>query len=148
MKDLDHQAIFDRYYNHRTSEEPVTTGNTFLTEQAAVDSLLREDFPFTGAEDTDDDKDTSSDDSSDKKEETKSDDGESKSAPSPKPKPESKPEDGKLSEEELDEELEVLAAKKDKIQKLFDSDSIDKDVAKAALDKLKSLTNELVGKYI
>ena len=53
-----------------------------------------------------------------------------------------------MSEEELDEELDHLTAKKDKIQKLFDSDSIDKQVAAEALDKIKHLTNQLIQQYI
>ena len=141
MKNKDQDLIFERYNKKRIRDGKI--------------AYICEDFedndgnPFS---------DTSSDsDESDKSDDSKSKDTESdgtSSSSSPKSKPKSKPKtasktkDGKLSEDELDEELDILATKKAKIQKLFDSDSIDKDVAHAALDKLKSLTNDLVAKYI
>ena len=53
-----------------------------------------------------------------------------------------------MSEEELDAELDALMAKKDKIEKLFDAGSVDEDVAHQALDKIKSITNQLVANFI
>ena len=108
--------------------------------------------PFSDTSD-DEDESTKSDDKTDdsESEDTESKDTTSSSTPKSKPKSKPKPKkakDGKLTEEELDTELDILATKKSKIQKLFDSESIDKDVAHAALDKLKALTNNLVAQYI
>ena len=131
MKDNDQTLIFENYKTKRLRSERI--------------AYLCEDFgdqegknPFA----------TNDDDSDDKPEESSSDSKpEKKSKPSTS-KTSTKPKDGKLSEEELDEELEILATKKAKIQKLFDSDDIDKDVAGEALAKLKDLTNALVSQYI
>jgi hypothetical protein len=143
MKDYEAQSIFKAYSLNKSRLEKI--------------NFLREGFgdggnPFTGNDSSEDKSDDS--DKSDSSEDKSDDKGSSSSSsPSPKPKSSSSPsksdkKDGKLSEEELDEELDYLTTKKEKIQKLFDSESIDKEVATAALEKIKLLTNQLVEKYI
>ena len=139
MKDKDQDLIYEGYHKNRVRSNKI--------------AYICEDFednignPF-GNKDSDDSDDKTDDKSDSDSGDTKSKDTAPKSKPKSTSKPKDKPKDGKLSEEELDEELDILATKKSKIQKLFDSESIDKDVAHAALDKLKSLTNDLVAKYI
>jgi len=134
MKDKDQILIFENYNKKRVRDERI--------------AYICEDFAEPGknpfGDDSNDENDT--DDST----ESSSEDKPKKSKPS-KPaseKASTKPKDGKLSEDELDEELEILATKKSKIQKLFDGDDIDKEVAGEALAKLKALTNSLVSQYI
>ena len=131
MKDKDQQLIFEKYQKKRTRDGRI--------------AYLREDFPDFDDEDDSSDNDEPQSDNEGSDNEG-SDNEESSYEPSETSSP--PPEDGKLSEEELDEELEILATKKDKISKLFDSESIDKDVAQEALAKLKMLTNDLVARYI
>lgn len=155
MKDDESHSIFNAYNKHQA--------------RLAKINYLREGFeegknPFAGDSnapgggsnnDDADGADDKSDDESgnDTKSKESSDGGEKKSNDSKPSESSSKPstpkkKDGKMSEEELDEELDMLSAKKDKIQKLFDSESIDKEVAQNALQKIKMLTNQLVEKYI
>ena len=144
MKDKDQDLIFESYQKKLIRDGKI--------------AYICEDFednngnPFSDTSDDSDESDKSDDKTDDSEsEDTESKDTSSSSAPKSKPKSKPKPKkakDGKLSEEELDDELDILATKKSKIQKLFDSESIDKDVAHAALDKLKSLTNNLVAQYI
>ena len=134
MKDKDQQLIFEKYQKKRARDGRI--------------AYLREDFPdFDDEDDSSDNDELQSDNEGSDNE--GSDNEESNYEPSePSETSSPPPEDGKLSEEELDEELELLATKKDKISKLFDSESIDKDVAQEALAKLKMLTNDLVARYI
>ena len=163
MKDLDQQLIFEQYQQHQ--------------ERMGKIQYLRENFE-DGAKnfesddsDSDSDSDTKSDSDSDTKSDSDSDtksDTESKSdsdsdtksssssdsnsssssSSSSKSSGEAKVEKGKMTEEELDTELDALMAKKDKIQKLFKDQSIDEEAAQQALDKIKSITNQLVAKFI
>jgi len=161
MKDIDQQLIFEEYKKKRIRLDRIR----YLTEDFGGGAHGFQSFSDddSGDDSSDDDSsddldsDTSSDTSDDDSDSTSDDDSDSSSDSSdddsdytpPSTSSSSTPsEDGKLSEDELDDELEVLSSKKDKIQKLFDSESIDKEVAHAALDKLKSLTNNLVAKYI
>tara|TARA_B100001123_G_C15238801_1_gene998244 strand:- start:468 stop:869 length:402 start_codon:yes stop_codon:yes gene_type:complete len=133
MKDKDQQLIFEKYQKKRTRDGRI--------------AYLREDFPdFDDEDDSSDNDEPQSESDNEESDNEGSDNEESSYEPSETSSP--PPEDGKLSEEELDEELEILATKKDKISKLFDSESIDKDVAQEALAKLKMLTNDLVARYI
>ena len=157
MTDKETKLIFEAYGAHK--------------QRLGKIAYLRENFedgakPF--GDDSDDDKDdtdtdsgsddsssdtkSDSSDSSDSKSssDTKSDSSDSKSSSSSSSSSSKAPkkDDGKLTDDELDEELDYLMAKKDKIKKLFDNESIDKDVAEQALEKIKVLTNQLVAKYI
>lgn len=160
MKDDESHSIFNAYNKHQTRLAKINYlregfeegGNPFAGDSNA---------PGGGSKDSKD-SDDKNDDKSEKDSESKetnddeskgSNDDESTSSSSKSSEPSSKPstpkkKDGKLTEEELDEELDMLAAKKDKIQKLFDSESIDKEVAHNALGKIKVMTNQLVEKYI
>lgn len=139
MKDQDQALIFENYKKKRLRSERIA----YLCEDFGDQESEN---PFVKSDDDD-----SNDDTEEKATET---DSSSDSKPKSKPpasspsKSSTKPKDGKLSEEELDEELEILATKKSKIQKLFDGEDIDKDVAHEALAKLKALTNSLVSQYI
>ena len=153
MKDDESHSIFNAYNKHQTRLAKINYlregfeegGNPFAGDSNA---------PGGGSKDNDDKKDSDSESKETNDNESKeSNDG--KSAPSSSKSSESsskpstpKKKDGKLTEEELDEELDMLATKKDKIQKLFDSESIDKEVAQNALGKIKVMTNQLVEKYI
>lgn len=136
MKDRDQQLIFENYQKKRTRENRI--------------AYLCEDFPgFEDEEDSNDNDEPQSDNEESDNEESSNEGSDNEESNYETSEPASPPsEDGKLSEEELDEELEILATKKDKISKLFDSESIDKDVAQEALAKLKMLTNDLVARYI
>ena len=139
MKDKDQQLIFEKYQKKRTRDGRI--------------AYLREDFPdFDDEDDSSDNDEPQSDNEGAYNEgsdnEGSDNEGSNYEPPEPSETSSPPPEDGKLSEEELDEELEILATKKDKISKLFDSESIDKDVAQEALAKLKMLTNDLVARYI
>jgi len=136
MKDKDTDLIYEGYHKKKSRSNKIA----YICED--FEDNISDPFASNDSDDKSDDK--SDDDSSDTKSKAKA----PKSKPKSTPKPKDKPKDGKLSEDELDEELDILATKKSKIQKLFDSESIDKDVAHAALDTLKSLTNDLVAKYI
>ena len=163
MTDKETKLIFEAYGAHK--------------QRLGKIAYLRENFedgasPFGNDSDDDkDDSDTDSDDSSsetssdssdsssdDSSSESKSDSSSSSDSKSSSSSSSSsgssssskapKKDDGKLTDDELDEELDYLMAKKDKIKKLFDNESIDKDVAEQALEKIKVLTNQLVAKFI
>lgn len=160
MKDDESHSIFNAYNKHQTRLAKIN----YLREgfEEGVNPFAGDsNAPGGGNKDSDDKNDDKSEKDSESKEtnddenkgsnDDKSTSSSSKSSKSSEPssKPSTpKKKDGKLTEEELDEELDLLAAKKDKIQKLFDSESIDKEVAHNALGKIKVMTNQLVEKYI
>lgn len=152
MKDDESHSIFNAYNKHQSRLAKINYlrenfqegGNPFAGDSNGPGGGSKDDDSEESkndSEETKNDSEESKSDSEESKSDTKSHESDSKPA-APKKK------DGKLSEEELDEELDMLAAKKDKIQKLFDSESIDKEVAQNALAKIKNLTNQLVEKYI
>jgi hypothetical protein len=101
--------------------------------------------------DSDSKSDTDSDSKSDSSSSSKSSSSSSSSKPSSSNKSssgETRVEKGKMSEDELDTELDALMAKKAKIESLFKDNSIDEEVAHQALDKIKGITNQLVAKFI
>lgn len=153
MKDIETKSIFETYNRHK--------------QRLVKLSFLRENFedganPF--GKESDDDKDDNSDDdtedtSADETTDSTSDDTDTKSSETTKSDKSSSSssssssstktkDDGKMTEDELDEEIDYLIAKKDKIKKLFEDESIDQEVAEQALDKIKQLTNQLISKYI
>lgn len=154
MKDIETKSIFETYNRHK--------------QRLVKLSYLRENFedgakPF--GKGSDDDKDDSSadddkdDTSTDETSDSTSDDKDTESSSTPKSSKSSSSssssssstktkDDGKMSEDELDEEIDHLTGKKDKIKKLFEDESIDQEVAEQALDKIKQLTNQLISKYI
>ena len=155
MKDDESHSIFNAYNKHQTRLAKINYlregfeegGNPFAGDANAPGGGSK------GNDDKDDDKDndeSESKETNDDKESSDDKSSESSSKPSESSSKSSTPKkkDGKLTEEELDEELDMLAVKKDKIQKLFDSESIDKEVAHNALGKIKLMTNQLVEKYI
>lgn len=148
MKDKDQILIFEKYNKKRLRDERIAYLCEDFGDQKGKNPFAKGDDDDSGADDSDDDSteaESSTDDSSDSPADSKP---KSKAPASSPSKPSTKPKDGKLSEEELDEELEILATKKSKIQKLFDGEDIDKEVAAEALAKLKVLTNSLVSQYI
>jgi hypothetical protein len=156
MKDIETKSIFETYSKHK--------------QRLSKLAYLRENFedganPFgkdsdeKADDDTEDTKDVSTDSSStddkdagssDTSKDSKSSDTSSSSSTSASSSSSSSKikDDGKMTEEELDEEIDHLTAKKDKIKKLFEDESIDKEVAEQALDKIKQLTNQLISKFI
>ena len=155
MKDDESHSIFNAYNKHQTRLAKINYlregfeegGNPFAGDSNAPGGGSK------GNDDKDDDKDNDESESKETNDDKESSDDKSSESSSKPSESSSKPstpkkKDGKLTEEELDEELDMLAAKKDKIQKLFDSESIDKEVAHNALGKIKLMTNQLVEKYI
>ena len=169
MKDLDQQLIFEQYQQHQERmgkiqylrENFEDGAKNFESDDSDSDSDTKSDSDSDTKSDSD--SDTKSDSDSDTKPDTESksdSDSDTKSSSSSdssssnssssssKSSGEAKVEKGKMTEEELDTELDALMAKKDKIQKLFKDQSIDEEAAQQALDKIKSITNQLVAKFI
>lgn len=154
MKDIETKSIFETYNRHKQRLVKLS----FLREnfEDGANAGFGKNSSDDSSDDSDDDtEDTSTDETTDSTSDdndtesststksTKSTSSTSSSSSSTKTK-----DDGKMTEEELDEEIDYLIAKKDKIKKLFEDESIDQEVAEQALDKIKQLTNQLISKYI
>ena len=178
MKDLDQQLIFETYSTHqdrllkiqylRENFEDGAGKGDFGGGSDSGDSESKSDSDSESKSDndseskSDSDSESKSDSDSDSKSDSDSDsksgggsdsksDSSSSSSSSSSPSKSSgdaKVDKGKMSEEELDVELDALMSKKDKIEKLFKDGSIDEEAAHQALDKIKGITNQLVANFI